>query len=911
MTNDASFLQKKNLQDLPPTSDRKAEDNAAPTDQRHPVEALAEDYLDRRRAGETVTIQDYIDRHPDLSSDIRTLFPAVTAMENLKDHQRTSGSKISLQLELDTELGDFRLIRELGRGGMGVVYEAVQQSLARQVALKVMPRAVLGESEHLRRFHREAQTAARLHHTNIVPVYGVGHERDLHFYAMQKIDGISLDRLISEALGSTCSLTEEDPLCVTVIEGDLTPISPMAPDEAPPAAAPRLSLVRPSTSAPMLSVIRPDVTESRADQPRYLSDSDVAGIGIQVADALSYAHRQGVLHRDIKPGNLLLDPAGTVWITDFGLATPPTEEPSARHEVVGTIRFMAPEQFDGTHDIRTDVYSLGLTLFELLTLTPAFEYAGRRQTIEAIRKGLPRRPRCVRAEIDRDLEAIVLKACAVDPDHRYESAELLADDLRRFQQKRPIRARPVGIFRRSWQAAQRNPVVASLTTSMLLLTIVSFVVVSINWRSAVSEHHRAEHNLSLALESMNDMLQRFQSDWMSRPVSLPTGDGQNGEPLLPAVADLDFDAAIHRDALKFYERFANQNPSNDRLAVDTARVHRRVGEIYHRKGRYSEAETAFRRAIVLFEGLQQQSEGIQLETAETATQLGMTLQSASRFADAVRQFRRSERLLRASAAFPQPAWQVAAARASSNCGRSLWLLRQHREAHQCFQLAIQWLEKVVEQSPEPEYRLALARSLHGYARLPTDRHRRGWNRRARDQAIEILEQMVEEFPAVPDYQCELSENLLTGLPSLDANQRSQRIDRALKIAQSLFRQHPSIPRYRMALANALQQSSQSAADNDAAAADQMAAESLRLYRVLIQESPTTPAYRILLAMGLQTQANMLHRRGQSEDAAELIDEAIHHQQQYVRLRPQNPLGHSVMDFLQRDQRRIQNRREAT
>lgn len=879
--------------------------------ERHPVEALAEEYLDRRRAGEAVTIQNYVDQYPELAADIRTLFPAMTAMENLKDHHRTSGSRNSLTLELDTELGDFRLIRELGRGGMGVVYEAVQQSLARQVALKVMPRSVLGESEHVRRFHREAQTAARLHHTNIVPVYGVGLERDLHFYAMQKIDGISLDRLISEALGNTCCLTEEDPLCVTVIEGDVTPLEPIPADNRPSAhTGGTLPLVRPSASSPLLQTLRDDLLAAE-EEKNFLSDSDVAGIGIQVADALSYAHRQGVLHRDIKPGNLLLDPAGTVWITDFGLATPPTEEPAARHEVVGTIRFMAPEQFEGRHDARTDIYSLGLTLFELLTLTPAFEYSGRRRTIQAIRHGLPRRPRALRPAIDRDLEAIVLKACSVDPEQRYESAELLADDLRRFLQKRPVRARRAGALRRGWQAARRNPVVALLATAMLLVTVVSFAVVSLNWRRAVSEHHRAEDNLSLALESMNDMLQRFQSDWMSRPVSLPAGNGQSGETLLPAVADLDFDAAVHRDALKFYERFANQNPSNERLALDTARVHRRVGEIYQRKGRYSDAEKAFLRALKLFQGLERKDQQIHLETAETITQLGLTLQSASRFADAVLQFRRSEALLRDSPAFRQPAWQVAAARASSNCGRSLWLLRRDREAHRCFQQSIQWLEHLVQESPEPEYRLALARSLQGYARLPTDRRRHGWNRTARDRAVAILEAMVAEFPAVPDYQCELSENLLTGLPSLAAQQRSDRLDRALKIAEQLCQQHPAIPRYRMALANALQQASQYADEKDAQSADELAAESRRLYRLLIQESPTTPAYRILLAMALQSQANRLHQRGDTSAARQLIDEAIRHQQQYVQLRPQNPLGHSVMEFLQRDQRRIRNQQQPT
>ncbi len=168
----------------------------------------------------------------------------------------------------------------------------------------------------------------------------------------------------------------------------------------------------------------------------------MAQVGLQAADALDYAHQQGVLHRDVKPSNLLLDCRGTVWVTDFGLASLCDEQDVTRTgDLVGTLRYMAPERFSGAADARSDVYSLGLTLYELLTLRPAFESQQRPQLIRQVLQEEPVRPRAIDARVPRDLEAIVLKAAAREASHRYASAHELADDLRRFIDNRPIRAR--------------------------------------------------------------------------------------------------------------------------------------------------------------------------------------------------------------------------------------------------------------------------------------------------------------------------------------------------------------------------------------------------------------------------------------------------------------------------------------
>ena len=440
---------------------------------RDPIEQLAEEWRERWRRGEKFNEDEYVARYPELAGDIRDLFPAIAMMEELKPAANDvtgvmtvasgiRGAEAVAGVPLE-RLGDFRILREIGRGGMGIVYEAEQESLGRHVALKVLPAEAAQRPIFLERFRREARTAARLHHTNIVPVYGVGEENGSCYYAMQFIQGQPLDVVIEEIkrlrgldTGAEQANQQGRAAAVSVAQSLIT--GRFA--EAEPAVAPGPTVATPPASN------RSDL----GDQPEARYYRRVALLGVQAAQALAYAHSQGVLHRDIKPANLLLDDQGTLWITDFGLAKAKDADNLTQvGDIVGTIRYMAPERFEGKSDARSDIHALGVTLYELLALRPAFGGEDRAKLIGEINSDAlpPLRP--FAPHVPRDLETIVLKAMARDPAARYAGAADMAEDLQRFLDNRPIKARRVAVVERFRRWCRRNPVVAGLTLALFVL----------------------------------------------------------------------------------------------------------------------------------------------------------------------------------------------------------------------------------------------------------------------------------------------------------------------------------------------------------------------------------------------------------------------------------------------------------
>jgi serine/threonine protein kinase len=448
-------------------------------------------------------------------------------------------------------VGDFRLLREIGRGGMGVVYEAEQISLGRRVALKVLPFASAIDPRHLQRFRNEARAAAQLHHSNIVPVYAVGADGGVHYYAMQFIEGQSLTQLITE----------------------LRAKQPYEPGQTPSAP-----VVVTDPSSPAIT------TEHSSRRRAYFRR--IAELIRQAADALEYAHQVGVVHRDIKPGNLLLDTSGRVWVTDFGLALIRSDAGlTATGEVVGTIRYMSPEQAlgkPGLVDHRTDIYSLGATLYELLTLSPMFPGDDRRALLRQLAEEDPLPPRQVDRSIPVELETIVLKATAKLPGERYPSARELADDLERFLDDRPIQARRPTILDLAAKWVRRHRAVAALSVGALLLLVIGLAVTTAIIAQEHAKTKKAYEREQQANERERQRAMEAQDNYLRTKRAVDLFVELSDEELLdfPPLASLR--QRLLEAAVAYYQELTARHEDSDvqaDLEASRARLHRLQEEL--------------------------------------------------------------------------------------------------------------------------------------------------------------------------------------------------------------------------------------------------------------------------------------------------------------------------------------------
>jgi serine/threonine protein kinase len=417
----------------------------------------------------------------DLAAEVKSLLSAHAESDNFLDCSRTDlgrtnlgdgritgrdGAKIAWrEIVPGGQIGDFRIERQIGAGGMGLVYRARQVSLNRPVALKVLPNHLHSSESARTRFQREIEAAARLHHRNIVAVYTTGEERGTVYYAMELIDGPALNQVIEEL---TRRPLGEVRGCLPITRrgyqsGGST--RPLAGDLTPP-----------PDGTPTDSV---DLSLFAAEGDYFVA---VARLIADVASGLEYSHQMQVIHRDVKPSNLLLSKDGRILISDFGLARL-SEEPGLTRtgDVLGTPFYMAPEQISsavGTIDERTDVHALGATLYELLTLRPPFVGENREQVISKILHCESVAPRTINRLVPRDLETICLKALEKQPDRRYRSAGAMAEDLRRFAEGRPITARRAGMAERGAKWVGRHRAWSAAVAAMCLLAVVaSFYVV--------------------------------------------------------------------------------------------------------------------------------------------------------------------------------------------------------------------------------------------------------------------------------------------------------------------------------------------------------------------------------------------------------------------------------------------------
>lgn len=573
-----------------PASNSNASDDApeglAPEDSSDRLlDSIVNEFTQQMRDGLQPQVADFQQQYPQLHEELAELLGSVAMIERLKSTSAGSTGPSQtldrIQFPMPETIGEYDVLSELGRGGMGVVYLGNHQTLGRSVAIKVLPPSLATSDDRVDRFRSEAQAAARLHHTNIVGVFGVGQNDSFHYYVMDFVAGRGLDELIRERASSNS---------------------------------------------------RPSSDSARPDGSHYRW---AARVGSSLADALAYAHRQGVLHRDLKPSNFLIGDDGIPRITDFGLAKHSGSDVhlTKTGDLIGTPQYLAPESLKGQYNARSEVYCLGLTLYEVITSQPAFAGGNPAEVLGNITNSRPTDLRKIDSKIPIDLSTVIEKAISREPESRYADAGAFRDDLLAFAEGRAISARRASTWQHAQRWARANPLAAGLSgLSLVLLTLVA-IATSIGYWSThealgklqqqtqrlheqqtataealdravdnemktAEEFARAEANVAISMEVFDEMFRQMITQGAGDADAWET-DGFND------LTDLEMslteaDAAFLQKLLGLYHQFAEQNADNVDLAAELARAYRRMGNIYQLIDQPQQAIDAYREAVSLY-----------------------------------------------------------------------------------------------------------------------------------------------------------------------------------------------------------------------------------------------------------------------------------------------------------------------
>lgn len=742
-------------------------------------------------------------------------------------------------------LGDFRILGELGRGGMGVVYEAQQISLNRRVALKLLLAAAALSPRQLQRFKNEALAAACLDHPHIVKIYSVGCEHGVHFYAMQLIEGRTLAEFIHRL--KQLEMPEElDPHATTSTFEALSPdlsAQDLSGSKKELRGRPAASIVGQSSVSSRLSDTRRSSASSHSSSRGRAFFLNVARLGIQAAEALEHAHRMGIVHRDIKPSNLLLDSGGHLWVTDFGLARTGAESDlTMTGDIVGTLRYMSPEQASGGRQIldqHSDIYSLGATLYELLTLRPPFLEEDRHALLRRLAEDEPPAPRRVNRAVPRDLETIVLKCLAKDPQTRYTSAEALARDLERFVRDEPIQARRPSLAIRISRWARRHQPLVWMAVVTALLAFAGLA--ASNWLIAGQrtiarvERARAEANFRKARDAVDR-------------VFILAAEQMADKPYLQKVR-----RELLENALAFYQEFLQQKSDDPSVRHETAITYYRVGYSHVLLGNYEKCLDPLKKAAAMLEELVKEnpkSVEYRTELAQPYGQLAYALMWASRNEEAAsyrtRKLAIYEQLGREFPDNPKYLLQAAqcesdlaalfrnagtALKSAEHSQKALGLYGKYRErfpkapedpkllAHihqwrgsalrelgraddaeksfrKCLELRTQLL---AEQPSNSEFKHDLAHIRAYLARHLMDSGRATEAEPMIKSAVDLEEQILKEQPELADYRSRAAGDYLILGQLQDTlghpKEAEQALRRSLEIRSQLLAEMPSVERY--------------------------------------------------------------------------------------------------------------------
>ncbi len=817
-------------------------------------------YLVSLEQGTPLDLDAIIAEHPDLADEVRSIAASLDLL-----HQTTRQMRPATETQptpaVAKRLGDFEIGRELGRGGMGVVYQAKQISLQRRVALKVLPFAAMWDQKQIARFRNEALAAAQLHHPHIVPVFAVGEERGVHFYAMQLIDGQSLDQLVKELGG------------VDEAAGDAT----AGNEQTQPQAL--ASTVTWRTT----EIDTPASLSTQHSQDRSEYCQAIARLGRQAAEALHHAHEYGVVHRDIKPSNLMVDGQAKLWITDFGLARIQSSPGvTITGDVVGTLRYMSPEQAAGQHalvDTRTDIYGLGATLYELLTLQPAFPGEDRHAVLSDIADKEPAPPRSLNPAIPVDLETIVLQAMSKSRDSRYQTAQELADDLDRFLQGKPTLARRPTIVDRTakWMKRHRSLVALSalfLVTISLVSTLAAFKVSREQERTkaALAE---AEQNLAQANANFTQarrVVDRFGIQLADQLQTTPGTERLRQQLLI--------------ETLRYYREFAAQIDGQFDVQDQLAMTYLKSGVVTAKLGADRKAMAEYQTAQQILEKLLQEdptNTHLRSQLALSRNNMALLLAAAGNITAAQQEFDRAIADQKQLVATDPTSAEFASQLAESyvNLGTLLGETDQTDAAVRSLDKAIEILQATHQAEPanlDVARSLAMAYNNLGYLQRKTDLTLAA---QAASQAVEILERSCREQSAPSDCVADLS--LCYGNLAAIQNAAEQTdaalatYQRTISLGESLVRTAPAVVRHRSDLAANLNNVALlQIRKGNTSAANESFTRANQLFASLLEDHPNQLAY----ASGW---AALLNNQGLALAKLELYDEALRAYEQAVEV----------------------------
>jgi serine/threonine protein kinase/Tfp pilus assembly protein PilF len=860
-------------------------------DDQQRLASILEQYLIEFEKGLPVDQEQLIARHADLATPLRAYLKSIHLLHEAAGGVAAEGAAAELPLEAtSTEspalglLGDFRIGQEIGRGGMGVVYEAHQISLDRQVAIKVLPFVAVLDQKQIARFKNEAQAAAQLHHPHIVPVFSVGCERGVHYYAMQMIEGQSLAEVIEEmrAVKGEGRRAES--------RGQRAESSNLLPARSPQPPVSKSQILNPKSQIDTAVALS---TQRESDSPGFFRT--VARLGIEAAEALQHAHEQGVIHRDVKPSNLMIDLAGKLWITDFGLARVSSDSSlTVTGDVLGTARYMSPEQAAGRTalvDERADIYSLGVTLYEALTLQHAFDGEGREQILRKIAGVEPLAPRRINPAIPRDLETIVLTACAKERQHRYETAGELADDLKRFLAGEPTRARRATLLDRSTRWARRHR--RTVATAVLLLVVVSVgSIVSTVMLSGEQQRTQA------ALAESQTNLDRAETNYRVARGVVDSLISQHAQKLAEIPGAEQARAELLHASLGYYELFIEQASDDSTLRSDLAITYTKVGVVKEQIGSIGEAIEAYRTAAELFERSIQSDPSQPAPRRDLARCLNnwaLLLGRAGKTDAAEREFLNALRLQTQLIAEgnhdddeSDPLYDLALTH--NNLGLLYSQTERTKEAQDAFDRALDLQTKLVENQPDDRGRLAsLAATYNNLSYLQRANDVEA-ARRANQRAVGILEKLHETYPQAARYQNELA-ICYSNLGALEAQVgqhagAGSSYTKAISLQDQLRRKAPGVVRYRRELAvsyNNLGRVLTKAKQLDDAEVAFHSAESI--LELLVRDDPGELSYRSSLGGVYNNLGRVYAQSDRHDEALAAYRQAVEYQRFAVEQAP--------------------------